>query len=111
MSRIEYYRAGGKCRQREMWDRDDIAEHLGISKEKADQLHMIANKAKGVDGYGDINKDDFIEFLEELEALKESQRLQDEANAATIISASKNFNLSLGSQLIYQALSLLKGLG
>ena len=109
MSRIEYYRVGHECRQREMWDTDDIAEHLGISVEKADKLHMIANKAKGVTGYGDINKNDFIEFLDELDAFKESQRLQDEANAATIISASKNFNLSLGSQLICQALSLLKG--
>ena len=111
MSSIEYYREDGKLCQREIWDSHDIAEHLGISYEKADRLHMIANKAKGVIGYGDISKDDFIEFLEELDSYDESKRLQDEANAAVIIKAKKNFNLSLGSQLIYQALSLLKGLG
>ena len=72
---------------------------------------MLANKECGVIGYGDINKEDFLDFLESVEALRESQRLHDEANASTILSAGKNFNLSLGSQLIYQALSLLKGLG
>lgn len=111
MSRIEYYRVGTERRQREMWDESDIAEYCGISIEKADKLHMLANKECGVAGYGDINKEDFLYFLESVERLRESQRLQDEANASAILSAGKNFNLNLGSQLIYQALSLLKGLG
>lgn len=110
MSRIENCRIGNECHQREMWDSYDIAEHCGIPVEKADKLHMIANKAFGVVGYGDIRKEDFLEFLDEIEAAKERIRLQDEANADTIISASSNFRLSLGSQLIGQALSLLKGL-
>lgn len=110
MSRIENYRVGNECRQREMWDSSDIAEHCGITWEKADKLHMIANKACGVVGYGDIPKECFLEFIDEVEAAKERMRLQNEANAATIISASSNFRLSLGSQLIGQALSLLKGL-
>ncbi len=110
MSRIENYRVGNECYQREMWDSSDIAEHCGITYEKADKLHMIANKACGVVGYGDIRKEDFLEFIDEVEAAEERMRLQDEANAATIISASSNFRLSLGSQLIVQALSLLKGL-
>ena len=108
MSRIENYRVGNECHQREMWDSSDIAEHCGIPFDKAYKLHMIANNACGVVGYGDIRKEDFLEFLDEVEAAKERVRLQDEANAATIISASSNFKLGLGSQLIGQALSLLK---
>lgn len=111
MSRIEYYRIGNNRCQREMWNKSDIAEYCRISIEKADKLHMLANKECGIVGYGDINKEDFLEFLDSVETLRESQRLQDEANASTILSAGKNFNLSLGSQLLYQALSLLKGLG
>lgn len=111
MSRIEFYRVGNERHQREMWDKHDIAEYCGISIEKAYKLHMLANKVCGVNGYDDINKEDFLDFIEAVEKMKESKRLQDEANASMIISAGKNFNLSLGSQLIYQALSLLKGLG
>lgn len=110
MSRIENYRVGNECCQREVWDSSDIAEHCCIPFDKADKLHMIANKACGVVGYGDIRKEDFLEFLDEVEAAKERKMLQSEANAATIISASSNFRISLGSQLIGQALSLLKGL-
>lgn len=107
MSRIEKYRDGTGVHQREMWNKNDIAEYCGISLKKADKLHMIANKACGVVGYGDIEKEDFIEFYEQVEAAKESQRLIDEANAASILFAQKNYFFGQVSFFISQAISLL----
>lgn len=108
MSRIENYRIGRECRQREMWNDADIAEYLGISSEKATVLHDLANKAYNVTGYGDINKDCFIEFMKSVEAQRESQRLQDEANAATILYAQKGYSQNWITSLIAQAISLLR---
>lgn len=92
--------------QPELWSTKDIARYCGISYEKADKLHMIANKACNVVGYGDIRKDVFLEFLDEVKAERESRRLQDEANAAQIIYAQRNHNLNWLSNII-QAVGLL----
>lgn len=108
MSRIENYRVGRQCRQREMWNDDDIAEYLGISTKKATVLHDLANKSYNVPGYGDIDKDCFIEFMESVETQKESQRLQDEANAANIVYAQKGYSQNWITSLIAQAISILK---
>lgn len=107
MSRIEKYRDGTGVNERELWDKDDIAEYCGISLEKADNLHMIANRACGVVGYGDIEKEVFIEFYEQVKDAKESQRLADEANAASILYAQRNYSFSQISFFISQAISLL----
>ncbi len=107
MSRIEKYRNGSGMHQREMWNEEDIAEYCGISLKKAKKLHEIANKACGVIGYGDIEKDDFIEFYKQVESEKESQRLTDEANAASILYAQKNYSFGQISFFISQAISLL----
>lgn len=107
MSRIVKYRDGTGVHQREMWDKRDIAEYCGISLKKADKLHMIANKVCGVVGYGDIQKEDFIEFYEQVESAKESQRLADEANAASILYTQKNYSFGQFSFFISQAISLL----
>lgn len=107
MSRIEKYRDGSGVHQREMWDDKDIAEYCGISLDKAKRLHDIANKACGVVGYGEITKDDFIEFYEQVESAKESQRLADEANAASILYAQKNYSFGQFSFFVSQAISLL----
>lgn len=111
MSRIENYRDGDECRQREMWDTEDIADYCNIDFDSAGSLLVIANKACGLKGYGDIPKEKFLKFYDEVERERESRRLQDEANAATIIFAEKNYKLSFGSTLINQALSFLNNLG
>lgn len=108
MSRIEKYRIGCECRQREMWNDDDIARYLGISPDKAAKLHDLANKAYKVRGYGDIDKDCFIEFMESVKAQKESLRLQDEANAATIVYSRKGYSQTWITSLFAQAISILK---
>lgn len=108
MSIIESYRVGDEVRQREMWDTHDIAEYCDISFDKADKLHQLANSAFGVKGYGDIKKEDFLEFIEMVEAEKQSRRLADEANAATILYTQKGFNFNRLSFWISQAISLLK---
>ena len=108
MSRIEYYRVGMECRQREMWDSSDIVEYLGISPKKAARLHDLANQAYKVQGYGEIEKEDFIEFIKAVESQKESQRLQDEANAATIVYAQKGYSQNWITSLIAQAISILE---
>ncbi len=110
MSYIAMSRGRDGIIKREMWDRDDISEYCNIDIESAGDLLVLANKAFGFVGYGDIPKDKFIQFYEEVELERESRRLQNEANAATIIFAQKNYKLSLGSTLINQALSLLSNL-
>lgn len=52
----------------------------------------------------------FLRFYDEIERERESRRLQDEANAATILFAEKNYRLNFGSNMINQALSLLSSL-
>ena len=104
MSNIVNFRNGASV---EYWDTNDIADYCNLPFKKADRLHMLANKEYNVKGYGDIEKDDFLEFLAKIEAAKESQRLADESNAANIIYAQKNFRLSQFSLFVSQALSLL----
>lgn len=108
MSKFENYRVGLECRQREMWDDNDIAEYLGISPEKAAKLHYLANQVYKVPGYGDIEKNVFLEFMEAVESQKESRRLQDEANAATIVYAQKGYSQNWITALIAHAISILK---
>lgn len=110
MSYIENYRDGDVCRQREMWNSEDIAEYCGIRLEKAEMVISVANQACGGVGYADIPKNDFIEFYKEVERNLESLRLQDETNAASIVYAQKNYSLNLRLPLINQALSLLSNL-
>lgn len=110
MSYIEYSRRGDDVFSREMWDTNDIAEYCNLSFEKADKLHMLANRACDVVGYGDISKEDFLGFLSQVEAAKESQRLQDEANAASVMYAQKSYRLNLTSLWISQAIALLSNL-
>lgn len=108
MSRTENYRVGKTIRTREMWDTQDIANYLHITFEKANKIHEIANKVCNITGYGDIQKEDFLECLEAVEAHKESIRLQNEANAATIVYASKNHSQNWVIALLAQVSALLK---
>lgn len=110
MSRIELLRGRDGIIKREMWDTEDIANYCNIDFESAGKLLVIANKACGYKGYGDIHKVDFLRFYDEIERERESRRLQDEANAATILFAEKNYRLNFGSTMINQALSLLSSL-
>ncbi|MCM1140964.1 MAG: hypothetical protein NC453_20540 [Muribaculum sp.] len=104
MSKIVRYRNG---RVVEYWDDSDIAEYLNIPMHKAERIHMLANKEYDVVGYGSIDKEDFIEFVCKVEAAKESQRLADEANAAAILYAQKNYSFGRFSFFVSQAISLL----
>lgn len=110
MSRIEFSRGRDGVIKREMWDTEDIASYCNIDFDTAGKLLVVANKAFGYKGYGDILKEDFLKFYAEIERKRESRRLQDEANAATILFAEKNYKFNFGSTLINQALSLLSSL-
>lgn len=66
MSYIAMSRGRDGIIKREMWDRDDIAEYCNIDIESAGELLVLANKAFGFVGYGDIPKDKFIQFYEEV---------------------------------------------
>ncbi len=104
MSEIVRYRNG---RVIEYWDDPDIAEYLNIPRHKAARIHDLANKEYGVVGYGPIDKEDFLEFMGNVQAAKESQRLQDEANAAQIVYAQKNYGLNRFSLFVTQAIAFL----
>lgn len=108
MSRIEKYRNGNRILAREMWDRYDIAEYCGISEDNALKLLIIANRACGGAGYADIAKDTFVDFMNEVDAKRESSRLQDEANAASIVDAKKNRSQNWITSFIAQAIALIK---
>lgn len=110
MSYIELSRGRDGIIRREMWNADDIADYCNIDFESAGKLLVIANKACEFVGYGDIPKTDFMKFYDEVERERNSRRLQDEANAASILYAQKNFRFNIGSTLIGQALSLLNNL-
>lgn len=107
MSYIQNLREGDKVISREMWNTDDIARYCNLDYDDARELHDMANRECGVVGYGDIPKKKFLRFLAQVEDAKESQRLQDEANAATIVYAQKNFRLSRISLWVSQAVALL----
>lgn len=107
MSRIENYRDGKDCRQREMWDYEDIAEYGKIPDEKAQQLIVLANKYCGNIGYADIRKEDFIEFISIVQAECDSRRLQDQANEVTIEYAKKNYTQGWLTSVISSAIALL----
>ena len=110
MSYIEKYRVGDKICEREMWETSDIADYCHLEDEMADHLHILANKAWGIIGYGDIEKWKFMMFINQIEKSADSQRLQDEANAASILYAQKNFSFSQFSFWVSQAISFLKNL-
>ena len=107
MSYIENIRVGDKIISREMWDTDDIAEYCNLDDDDAEELHTLANAECGIVGYGDIPKKKFLRFLDLVHEAEESRRLQDEANAATIVYAQKNYNLSRVSFWVTQAIALL----
>ncbi|MBD5360682.1 MAG: hypothetical protein HDR87_08250 [Bacteroides sp.] len=107
MSYIENLRVGDKIISREMWDTNDIAEYCNLDDDDAEQLHILANSECGIVGYGDIPKTKFLRFLNMVREAEESRQLQDEANAATIVYAQKNYNLSRFSFWVTQAIALL----
>lgn len=55
MSYIAMSRGRDGIIKREMWDRDDIAEYCNIDIESAGDLLVLANKAFGFVGYGELN--------------------------------------------------------
>ncbi len=107
MSEIVKFRDGTVI---EYWETADIAEYLDIPKHKAKRLHELANKEYKVVGYGPIDKEDFLEFISKIEEANESQRLQDEANAAQIVYSQKGYSLNRFSFFVTEALSLLRNI-
>lgn len=72
----------------EYWDEERLAQHLNCTEKEARKIMDEIRKAKNISGYGDIEKEIILDYLEQKQLAQRQREARHQADLATVESVS-----------------------